>query len=115
MKSLKYLSLAAACAVLLYGCRGKDKLFIDPNTSGIGTPATQLTEVEVATINSYEGDINRTAAVYVQHMVGVDGQSVEAQEYALSQQEEDNNWTQLYATMNNANQLRTNFGSTRPY
>lgn len=115
MKSIKYLSLAVISAAILCGCRGKEKLFVDPTASGIGTPATQLTEVEVATINSYEGDINRTGAVFIQHMEGVDGQSIEAQEYALTQNGQDNNWAQLYATMLNADQLRKNFGSDRPY
>ncbi len=115
MKSIKYIAIAVLGTALLYGCRGKEKLFVDPNTSGSGTPATQLTEVEVATINSYEGDINRTGAIFVQHMAGVDGQSIEAQEYALTQSAQDNNWTQLYANMLNADKLRKNFGSDRPY
>ncbi|MBS1615741.1 MAG: SusD/RagB family nutrient-binding outer membrane lipoprotein [Bacteroidetes bacterium] len=115
MKSIKYLAIAVLGTALLYGCRGKEKLFVNPNSSGSGTPSTQLTEVEVATINSYEGDINRTGAIFVQHMAGVDGQSVETQEYAMTQSNQDNNWSQLYANMLNADKLRKNFGSERPF
>ena len=102
--------------IVLDSCRGKDNLFVNPNYPTKGTAATQLTEVEVATINSFEGDINRTGMVYVQHAVGTDvGSGADINQYALTQLEEDNNWEQLYATLNNANQLRINFGSARPY
>lgn len=113
---MKKASIVLFLAVALFGCRGKDKLFVNPNVPVLGTPATMLTEIEVATINSFEGDINRTGSIYIQHHVGTSvGQGQEAQEYAITQLEQDNNWTQLYATLNNGKQLRDNFGAANPY
>ncbi|MEO6833702.1 MAG: SusD/RagB family nutrient-binding outer membrane lipoprotein [Chitinophagaceae bacterium] len=113
---MKKIAIVAALAVTLFGCRGKDNLFVNPNSPVLGTSATMLTEIEVATINSFEGDINRTGSIYIQHHVGTNlGQGQEAQEYAITQLEQDNNWTQLYATMNNCKLLKENFGATRPY
>ncbi len=48
-------------------------------------------------------------------MAGVDGQATEAEEYALTANGQDNNWSQLYATIMNAKELRKNFGADRPY
>jgi len=114
--TMKKISVILMLATALYGCKGKDKLFVNPNSPVMGTPSTMLTEIEVATINSFEGDINRTGSIYIQHHVGTTvGQGQEAQEYSITQQEQDNNWTQLYATLNNCKQLRDNFGAARPY
>ena len=115
MKYIKYFSVITLGLILLGGCRGKEKLFVDPSSPGAATPATQLTEIEVATINSYEGDINRIASIFIQHNAGTDGQSVESQVYSNTQQGQDNNWAQLYATLKNGKELRTNFGAKNPY
>jgi len=113
---MKKVSIVIALAVTLFGCRGKDKLFINPNSPTMGTPSTMLTEIEAATINSFEGDINRVGSIYVQHHVGTNlGQGQEAQEYSITQLEQDNNWSQLYSTMENCVLLKKNFGATRPY
>ena len=116
MNTIKYFAAFLLLSYTLTGCKGKDELFINPNSPIIGTPQTMLTEIEVATINSFESDINRTGSIYIQHHVGTTvGQGQSAQEYSVTQLEQDNNWTQLYGTLNNCKLLRDNFGSQRPY
>jgi len=115
MKKIKIAIVASVVMLALSGCKGKDKLFVDPTKPDLGTPRTMLTEIEVATINSYEGDLNRTASIFIQHNAGTDGQAIESQVYANTQNAQDNNWSQLYATLVNGKALRDNFGAGRPY
>lgn len=110
----RYIAYSLAILLIATGCKHDKDLFVNPNTPSTATPQTMLTEIEVATINSYEGDLNRTAGILVQHGVGVDGQATQTQVYSLIENQFDNQWGQLYQTLENCKQLNDRFGDANP-
>jgi len=103
------------CLIGISACKHNDDLYINPNNPLHATPQTLLTEIEVATMNTYEGDLTRTAGILVQHGVGADGQATATQVYSLQESLFDNQWGQLYQTLGTADSLRTIFGKANPY
>jgi len=114
---MKYISLSILIfiGVLSSGCRHDKSLFVNPDSPTNATPQTLLTSSEVATMNTYEGDLTRTAQILVQHGVGVNGQATQAQVYSLPQNLFDNQWSQVYQTLQTLKLLKTNFGTASPY
>ena len=110
----KYIAYSLAILLIATGCKHDKDLFVNPNTPSTATPQTMLTEIEVASINSYEGDLTRTAGILVQHGVGVDGQATQTQVYSLTENQFDNQWGQLYQTLENCKQLNDRFGDANP-
>lgn len=114
---MKYLSLSIIIfvGIMITGCRHDNSLFVDPNSPTNATPQTLLTSAEVATMNTYEGDLTRTSQILIQQGVGVNGQATQAQVYSLPQNLFDNQWSQIYQTLETIKLLQTNFGAANPY
>jgi hypothetical protein len=115
---MKYIKLSLFFAIglgLFTSCKHGQDLFVSPNNPTKATPQTLLTAVEVGTMNTYEGDLNRTAGVLVQHGVGVNGQATSTQVYALPQQLFDNQWSQIYQTLQTSQLFKTNFAAQNPW
>lgn len=104
-KVIKGISFLCLFFSLLIGCKKDDKYYISPNDPTSATLPTLLTSLEVSTMNTYEGDLTRTAGVLIQHGVGADGQATQANGYTLSENAFDNQWGQLYQAINTADQL----------
>jgi Starch-binding associating with outer membrane len=115
---MKYIKLSFVFALGLgffTSCKHGQDLFVSPNNPTKATPQTLLTAAEVGTMNTYEGDLNRTAGVLVQHGVGVNGQATSTQVYALPQQLFDNQWSQIYQTLQTSQLFKTNFAAQNPW
>ncbi|HTN07803.1 SusD/RagB family nutrient-binding outer membrane lipoprotein [Agriterribacter sp.] len=102
---IKGISLISILFILLIGCKKDDKYFVSPNDPTSATLPTLLAALEVSTINSYEGDLARTAGMLVQHGVGVEGQATQVNGYTLSENSFDNQWSQIYQAINSGDQL----------
>ncbi len=117
MKSqvIKISSVVIACTALLFtGCKKGDEYYVNPNSPTNATLQTLLTALEVSTINSYEGDFARTSNMLVQHGAGVDGQATQVNVYTLAENQFDNQWGQLYQTINTGDILIEKAGSANP-
>jgi len=115
MRYSKILLVALSAILIAPACRRGNDLFISPNSPAKATPQSLLTYVEVSTINSYEGDLNRSASILIQHNVGTDGQATQTQVYSLTESLFDNQWVQLYGTLLSCDSLQRNFGAANPY
>jgi hypothetical protein len=104
-KLIKGISFTGLFFSLLIGCKKDDKYYVNPNDPTSATVQTLLTSLEVSTINSYEGDLARTAGMLIQHGVGADGQATQINGYTLSENQFDNQWSQLYQAINTGYQL----------
>lgn len=107
-------SLITCTALLFTGCKKGDEYYVNPNSPTNATLQTLLTAVEVSTINSYEGDFARTSNMLVQHGAGVDGQATQVNAYTLAENQFDNQWGQLYQTLNTGKVLLDRAGSGNP-
>jgi len=115
MKYIKIsLSLLLSVA-LISSCKHDKSLFVNPNNPTTATPQTLLTAAEVGTFNTYEGDLTRTAGVLVQQGYGAGGQATSTQVYSLPQSLFDNQWSQIYQTLETIQLLKSNFGANNPY
>ncbi|MBN8857390.1 MAG: SusD/RagB family nutrient-binding outer membrane lipoprotein [Sphingobacteriales bacterium] len=104
-KLIKGISFTGLFFSLLIGCKKDDKYYISPNDPTSATVQTLLTALEVSTMNSYEGDLTRSAGVLIQHGVGVDAQASQTNGYTLSENLFDNQWGQIYQAINTGYQL----------
>lgn len=102
-------------ALLLASCKKGKDLFTSPNNPTQATVQTMLTSIEVATMNTYEGDLNRTSSLFIQHNVGVDGQYLQVQQYFLDESEFNNQWAQIYQTLLTCKLLNENYKAENPY
>ena len=104
-KLIKGISFTGLFFSLLIGCKKDDKYYVNPNDPTSATVQTLLTALEVSTMNSYEGDLTRTAGILIQHGVGADGQATQINGYTLSENQFDNQWGQIYQAINAGYQL----------
>lgn len=116
MKStIKYLALIGFFLVTLGSCKKGDEYYLSPNSPSEANLPTLLSAVEVGTMNSFEGDLARTTSILVQHHVGAQSQSESAQFYNLIEDQFNNQWAQLYQTLENAKQLTEMASTNNPY
>ncbi|XZF13252.1 SusD/RagB family nutrient-binding outer membrane lipoprotein [Chitinophagaceae bacterium MMS25-I14] len=108
-----YISLTAV--LFLGSCRKDKDLFVSPNNPTDATPQTLLTSIEVGTMNTYEGDLNRSSSLFIQHNVGVDGQYLQVQRYQLDESIYNNQWAQLYQTLLTCKVLDQKYSAKNPY
>lgn len=115
MKNMKYILLALSL-LGFSACNTGDDLYLDPSRPLLPSSGTLLTALEVNTFMNYEGELNRTANIYSQHFAGVLGQSLEAQDYDISESGFNNTWAGIYSgTMQNAKLLINTYSEGRPY
>jgi hypothetical protein len=116
---MKFATITIAAFVFalsfLSSCKRGDDLYINPNNPAVASPATLLASIEVQTFNTYEGDLTRNGEMLIQHMVGADGQATQVQVYSLNENQFDNQWQQVYQTLNNGQTMLNSFGAGRPY
>jgi hypothetical protein len=108
------ISVITCTALFFAGCKKGNEYYVNPNLPTSATLQTLLTAVEVSTINSYEGDFARTSNILVQHGAGVDGQATQVNVYTLAENQFDNQWGQLYQTINTGTILAEKAGSANP-
>jgi len=113
MRYIKSTLFIATC-LMVASCRHDKSLFVNPNSPTSATPQTMLTEIEVATMNTYEGDLNRFGSIMVQHNVGANGQPQNVQVYSLPENYFDNQWGQIYQTLLTGKLLKENYGAANP-
>lgn len=104
-KVIKGIGFAGLFFSLLVGCKKEDKYYVSPNDPTSATVQTLLTAFEVSTMNSYEGDLTRSSGILIQHGVGADGQATQTNGYTLSENQFDNQWSQIYQAINSGYQL----------
>jgi hypothetical protein len=102
-------------ASTLTGCKRGDDLYINPNAPAEVTPALLLTAIEVATFNSYEGNLVKNSSILIQQNAGVEGQMYILNNYILPENEYDNQWGQLYQTLYACKDLKTKYGADNPH
>ncbi len=115
MKNIKSAIVFILGIGTLAACKHDKSLFVNPNSPTTATPQTLLTSAEVSTINTYEGDLNRSAGILIQHSVGALAQAEGTQVYSLPQSLFDNQWSQIYQTLETAELLKLNFAAKDPY
>src|SRR5689334_20947209 len=96
------------------GCKRGDDYFISPNEPETITPALFLTSIEVSTFNTYESDLVKRSSIYMQQNAGVEGQSLQANNYVISEQDFSSTWSQPYQTLLSCKQLNDQFGEKNP-
>ncbi|OYU96777.1 MAG: hypothetical protein CFE21_00380 [Bacteroidetes bacterium B1(2017)] len=116
MKRITY-SVLALLLITFTGCKkfvdGYDK---SPNDPSSVTPALLLSNCEVAYFATANGQLSRQTSMMVQQTTGVDGQSRDANEYAIDEGTNINEWTVIYSNgLNNLKQLYTQAGSANPH
>ena len=99
----------------LSGCKRGDDYFISPNEPETITPALFLTSIEVSTFNTYESDLVKRSSIYMQQNAGVEGQSLQANNYVISEQDFSSTWSQPYQTLLSCKQLNDQFGEKNSY
>lgn len=109
------MTIMAAAVVFMGSCKKTDDYFISPNEPSELTMPVLLSSTEVGTMNTYEGEIARTASILVQQNVGAQFQSQDPQFYNLIEDQFNNQWKQLYQTLENARQLEALAGTANPH
>lgn len=113
--SIKYILVAAAAVLFIQSCKKSEDYFISPNDPINASLPTLLSALEVGTMNTYEGELARTSSILVQQNVGAVFQSQDAQFYNLIEDQYNNQWEQLYQTLNNAKKLNALASTKNPY
>jgi hypothetical protein len=113
--SNKIMTIMAAAVVFMGSCKKTDDYFISPNEPSELTMPVLLSSTEVGTMNTYEGEVARTASILVQQNVGAQFQSQDPQFYNLIEDQFNNQWKQLYQTLENARQLEALAGTANPH
>jgi hypothetical protein len=104
-------------ALMISGC---DKYLEDyqdsPNDPTEVTAPLLLAATEVATFNSYTGQLARMSNIFTQHCAGTDFQFVDIAVYDIKEGDNINEWNSLYSEgMINAQTIINNYGDENPY
>ena len=116
MKKITY-SVLALLLITFTGC----KKFVDgydtsPNDPSVVTPALLLSNCEVAYFATANGQLSRQTSMMVQQSTGVDGQSRDANEYAIDEGSNVNEWSVIYGNgLNNLKTLYNQAGTANPH
>jgi len=113
---IKYILLVAVCATtLIQSCKKGDNYYVSPNAPSEISLPTVLSSLEVGTMNTYEGDIARTSSILIQQNVGALFQAQDPQVYSLIEDQFNNQWTQVYQSLENAKLLLDKAGTKNPH
>ena len=99
MKNISYYTLILVVSLVGFSSCKKylDKVALNPNDPLKVSPNALLANIELATFSNYNGNLNRRAAVFTQHLAGVDGQYVGVANYKINEGDVTNEWKSLYS------------------
>lgn len=114
----KIINILIAVALLISAGCGKyvEGWDDNPNLPTQVTPALLLSTAEVSVFAAYEGQLARTATIWVQAMTGTDFQMVNVNNYFVLEGDNTNEWTAIYTDgLVNLNTLIETFGQESPH
>ncbi len=116
MKKNKIVLIATVAIIsIITSCKKSNDYYISPNSPSTLTPAVLLSATEVGTMNTFEGELARVSSILIQQNAGALNQAQSANFYGIKEDEYDNQWSQIYQSLENAKQLKENFGTKNPY
>lgn len=116
MKKIIYIPIIIA-GVFLNSCQHELDTFNDnPNSpTEVTSPKTLLTGGEIGTINNGTGNLTREISLLTQHTNGNQFQSLDYTNYFLTELDNEADWSNIYQTGVNLNQIIKQFGAKYPY
>lgn len=117
MKKISIYIIAAAVSLTGFTSCKKylDDVAQNPNDPLDVSPNALMANIELATFTNFNGNLNRRAAVFTQHLAGIDGQYVGVANYKINEGDVTNEWKTLYTgALVNCKLLMDKLGSQSP-
>lgn len=116
MKKIIYIPIIIA-GLFLNSCQHElDTFNENPNSpTQVTSPKTLLTGGEIGTINNSTGNLTRQISLLTQHTNGNLFQSLDFTNYFLTELDNETDWSNIYKTGVNLNQIIKQFGDKYPY
>lgn len=116
MKKIIYIPIIIG-GLFLNSCQHElDTFNENPNSpTQVTSPKTLLTGGEIGTINNSTGNLTRQISLLTQHTNGNLFQSLDFTNYFLTELDNETDWSNIYKTGVNLNQIIKQFGDKYPY
>lgn len=116
MKKIIYIPIIIS-GLFLNSCQHELDTFNDNpnNPTEITSPKTLLTGGEIGTISNGTGNLTREISLFTQHTNGNQFQSLDYTNYFLTELDNETDWSNIYQTGVNLNQIIKQFGAQYPY
>jgi len=116
MKKLKLIAIATVVLFMSACSSFVEDYDVSPNSPSVVTPALLLSNAQVATFATYQGQLARLANMMTQQLVGTDFQMLEQGNYVLLEGDHTNEWDVLYNdVLQTTKTLREDYGAGNPY
>lgn len=116
MKKLKFIAIATVVLFMSACSSFVEDYDVSPNSPSEVTPALLLSNAQVATFATYQGQLARLANMMTQQLVGTDFQMLQQGNYTLLEGDHVNEWDVLYNDIiQSTKTLREEYGEGNPY